>query len=373
MAGAMLMRGSKKHNRQQIQDELDRLKAQVAVSGGGASINTVRASFLDALRLAAEILKEPAFPEADFDQIRQADLARIETSRTDPQAMATNLLSRHLSPYPAGDPRAVLTPDESIAELKKVTLDDAKKFYTDFYGASNAELAVVGDFDAAEVEKLAGELFGNWKSPQPYKAVTRTWQKIDPINQSLEAPDKANAFFVMISPVAINQDDPDYPALVIANLLTGGDEKSRLWTRVREQEGLSYGVQSGFQAGADEKYGRFTALAIYAPQNVAKVETAIKDEFAKIVRDGFTAEEVETAKKALLTEQQLGRSQDRNLAANLANQSHYGWTMARTEGIEKKIANLTAADVNAVAKKWIDPASFSVVKAGDFKKAGVTP
>ncbi len=371
MAGAMLMRGAKKHNRQQIQDELDRLKAQVAVSGGGASISTVRASFLDSLRLAAEILKEPAFPEADFDQIRQADLARIENSRTDPQAMATNVLNRHLAPYPAGDPRAVLTPDESIAELKKVTLDDAKKFYADFFGASNAELAVVGDFDSAEVEKLAAELFGSWKSPQPYKPVTRTWQKLDTINQSIETPDKANAYFVMISPVAINQDNPDYPALVVANLLAGGDEKSRLWVRVREKEGLSYGVSSGFQAGAEETYGRFSAAAIYAPQNVAKVETAIRDEFAKIVRDGFTPEEVETAKQALLTGQQLGRSQDANLAANLANQARYGWTMQRTEAIEKKVASLTAADVNAAAKKWIDPASFSLVKAGDFKKAGV--
>ena len=99
-----------------------------------------------------------------------------------------------------------MTPDESIDELKKVTLDDAKKFYTDFYGASNAELAVVGDFDAAEVEKLATELFGAWKSPQPYKAVTRTWQKLDPMNQTIETPDKANANFAMISPVAITQE-----------------------------------------------------------------------------------------------------------------------------------------------------------------------
>ena len=172
----------------------------------------------------------------------------------------------------------------------------------------------------------------------------------------------------MISTVAITQEDPDYPALVVANLLTGGDEKSRLWARVREKDGLSYGVSSGFQAGIEENYGRFSAAAIYAPQNVVKVETAIKDEFAKIVRDGFTTEEVETAKKALLIDQQLGRSQDRNLATNLANQARYGWTMARTEAIEKKVANLTAADVNAAAKKWIDPASFSIVKAGDFKK-----
>ena len=372
MAGAMLMRGTKKHSRQQIQDELDRLKAQVAVTGGGASISTVRASFLDSLRLAAEILKEPAFPESDFEQIRQADFARIENSRTDPQALATNLINRHLAPYPLGDPRAVMTPDESIAELKKVTLDDAKKFYNDFYGASNAELSVVGDFDAAEVEKLATELFDKWKSPQPYKAVTRTWAKIDPVNQSIETPDKANAYYVMISPVAINQDDPDYPALVLANLLIGGDEKSRLWMRVREKEGLSYGVSSSFQAGAEEKYGSFAAAAIYAPQNREKVEAAFKDEYAKVVRDGFTAEEVETAKKALLTSQTLSRSQDRSLVTNLANQARYGWTMERTERIEKKVASLTVAEVNAAAKKWIDPASFSIVKAGDFKKAGLS-
>jgi zinc protease len=131
-------------------------------------------------------------------------------------------------------------------------------------------------------------------------------------------------------------------------------------------------VSSSFQAGAEEKYGSFAAAAIYAPQNRDKVEAAFKDEFAKVVRDGFTAEEVETAKKALLTSQTLSRSQDRSLVTNLANQARYGWTMERTERIEKKVASLTVAEVNAAAKKWIDPASFSIVKAGDFKKAGLS-
>jgi zinc protease len=373
MAGALLMRGTKKHTRQQIQDELDRLKAQVAVSNAAASISTVRASLPDALRLAAEMLKEPLLPESDFEQIRQADLARIERSRADPQAMASNLLGRHLSPYPAGDPRAVLTPDESIAELKKVTLEDAKKFYADFYGASNAELAVVGDFDSAEVEKLVRELFGDWKSPQPYKIVSRTWQKIEPIEQAIQAPDKENAYITMASPLPLSQEDEDYPALAIVNVLTGGDDKSRLWTRVREKDGLSYDVRSGFQAGADEKYAQLTASAICAPQNIVKVETAIKEELVRIVKDGFTAEEVEAAKKSVLVSQQLGRSSDGRLATNLATQARYGWTMARTEALEAKIANLTPAQVNAAAKKWIDVGSFSIVKAGDFKKAGVTP
>ena len=105
MAGAMLMRGTKKHNRQQIQDELDRLKAQMC-RHRGRSVDQHSAGQLPRFPAAGGgILKEPAFPESDFDQIRQADLARIETSRTDPQAMATNLLNRHLAPYPVGDPR----------------------------------------------------------------------------------------------------------------------------------------------------------------------------------------------------------------------------------------------------------------------------
>src|SRR5439155_3754509 len=99
------------------------------------------------LRLVSEILREPAFPSADFDQLKQQRLAGIEQQRSDPQAIASNALSRHLRPYPKGDVRYVPTLDESIAQLTATTLDDVKKFYADFYGASYGELAVVGDFD----------------------------------------------------------------------------------------------------------------------------------------------------------------------------------------------------------------------------------
>ena len=376
MAGTLLIRGTQKHNRQQIQDELDRLKARVNVggtsTGATAGIDTVRASFPEAFRLAAEILRQPVFPESEFEQIRQANLARIEEQRTDPQQIAMSQLYRHLAPYPVGDPRAFPTPEESLDAMRKVTLDDVKKFYADSYGASNAELAVVGDFDPAEIRKLATELFGDWKSPAPYKELSRSWQKLETVSQTFETPDKANAFFVLGNTLAMNQDDPDYPTMVIVNLLTGGDPKSRLWLRVREKEGLSYGVQTAFLASEQDKYARLLGIALCAPQNVPKVESAFKDELAKIVRDGFTADEIETSKKALLEQQQLGRSQDGTLARTLATQAHYGWTMKRTEEHEKFISGLTPQQVNAAAKKYIDPAAFSVYKAGDFKKAGVT-
>ncbi|HEY6342465.1 MAG TPA: pitrilysin family protein [Bryobacteraceae bacterium] len=376
LAGAMLMRGTGKHNRQQIQDELDRLKARVGVvgtsTGATANIDTIRANFPDALRLAAEILRQPAFPESEFEQIRQASLARVEATRTDPQQIALNQMYRHLAPYPAGDPRATLTPEENIDALKKATLADAKKFYADFYGASNAELAIVGDFDPAEVRKLAAELFGDWKSPASYQRPVVTWQKIEAVSQTLETPDKANAIFLIGNTLAMNQDDPDYIPLFMVNRLAGGDEKSRLWTRVREKEGLSYGVQTALVVGEQDRYTRLLGLAICAPQNVLKVESAFKEELSKIRSDGFTAEEIETAKKALLQEQELGRSQDAGLARTLATQARYGWTMKRTEDHEKAIAALTPAQVNAAAKKYIDVSALTIYKAGDFKKAGIT-
>jgi zinc protease len=371
VTGSLLGRATKKHTRQQLQEEMTRLKASVraggSATGGNASVSGVRATFPDALRLAAEMLREPVFPESDFAQLHQSSLARAESGRSDPQAIVNNQRGRHTAPYPAGDIRAVKTPEENIAAIEKVTLDDAKKFYADFYGADHAEMVVIGDFDPAEVRKLVVELFGDWKSPAAYKPVTRTWQKLETVNLSTKTPDKTNAVYTTVSTMRMDQDDPDYLPMAVVDFITGGDPISRLWARIREKDGLSYSVQTAFNAGTEEKFAQFTGIAICAPENMAKVEADFKEELAKIVHDGFTAAEVEAAKKILLDDTQAARTSDGRLISTLATQAHYGWTMQRTEDREKRLASLTVAEVNAAAKKWLDPASFSVFKAGDFK------
>jgi zinc protease len=375
MAGNLLMRGTTQHNRQQIEDELDKLKARLNVTGtlngASANIETVRASIVPTLRLAAEILRQPAFPESEFEQVRQSTIARIESQRSEPQSIATIAMNRFIAPYPAGDPRYVPTVEEGIDNLKKVTLADTKKFYTDFYGASNAELAVVGDFDAAEVKKLAEELFGSWKSPQPYAVLKRDWRKLNPVDEMFEAPDKANAYFLAISTLDIDQDHPDYPTMFLANEMIGGNPKSRLWVRIREKDGLSYGVQSVFDAGAQDKFGRFIGAAIANPQNVPKVESAFKDELAKVLGQGFSKDEIDSTKSAFLQQQEVQRSQDQQLARLLAREAELGRTMKREADLEAKISALTPEQLNAAVKKWIDPATISYFKSGDFKKAGV--
>ncbi|HWW74807.1 MAG TPA: insulinase family protein, partial [Pyrinomonadaceae bacterium] len=214
LAGQMLMRGTTKHTRQQIQDELDRLKARVFVGGGPTSafvnvVETTRENLPAVLRLVAEILREPAFPAAEFDLLKSEQLASIEQNKSEPTQLAFTAFNRTLSPYPKGDVRYVTTSDEDVADITAATLDEAKQFYKDFYGASNATLTVVGDFDPKEVSALATQLFGDWKSPKPFARVPAVYKEVAAANQTLPAPDKANAFFVAGFNLSLRDDNPD--------------------------------------------------------------------------------------------------------------------------------------------------------------------
>ena len=374
LASEMLMRGTAKHTRQQIQDEFDKLKARVSISGGPnntvVSVETIRENLPAVLRLIAEILREPSFPAAEFEQLKQESLASIEEQQREPQSVAGIAFNRHLNPFPKSDVRYTSTPEEDLAELKAVMLEDVKKFYADFYGASNGEMAIVGDFDAKEIAKLAGELFGSWKSPRPFSRLVAVYQDIPAINQSFETPDKANAVFFAGERLNVRDDDPDYAALVLGNyMLGGGFLNSRLATRIRQKEGLSYGIGSGLNASPLDKNGQFFVQAIYAPQNAARLEAAIKEEIARALKDGFTAEEVAAAKSGYLQSQQVNRAQDAGIVRKLAQYRFLNRTLAWDAELEKKIAALTSDEIVAALRRHLDASKLTIVKAGDFAKA----
>ena len=373
LAGSMLMRGTNKRTRQQIQDELDRLKARLTVNGGATqanvSIETTRENLPAVLRLAAEVLREPAFPADEFDQLKRQNLAFIEESKSEPVQIAFTALSRHLAPYPKEDVRYTRTVEENIASLNAATLEEAKQFYKDFYGASNATLSVIGDFDDKEIAKLVTDLFADWKSPKKFVRIPTPFQDIAAVNQSFPAPDKANAFFVAGFNLKLRDDHLDYPALLLGHyMLGGGFLNSRLAARIRGKDGLSYGVGSGISISALDEWGRFTANAIYAPQNVDKLEAAFKDEIARMLKDGFTAEEVEAAKSGYLQSRQVSRAQDNELAGRLNSYLLFGRTLKWDADLDARLRALTPEQINAAMRRHMDPTKITIIKSGDFAK-----
>lgn len=373
LAGAMLLRGTKTKTRQQIKDEFDRLKANVSVTGNAtgaaARIQTTRENLPAVMKLVAEILREPSFPADEFEQLKAEQLAGIESQRSEPTALASIEINRILNPYPKGDVRYTPTFDESIADVKAVTLDDVKKFYADFYGASTGELAIVGDFDKDQTAKLATELFSNFKSPRPFARVARPYQDIASVNKSIETPDKANAFFIAGLNVKLRDDNPDYAALTLGNyMLGGGFLNSRLATRIRQKDGLSYGVGSGFNASSLDESATFNSFAIYAPQNASKLEAAFKEEIARALKEGFTAEEIQAAKTGWLQSRQVSRAQDNELVGRLANYLYFNRTLKFDEELENRIATLTPEQITAAMQRHITPDKITIIKAGDFAK-----
>ena len=375
MTGALLMRGTKTRTRQQIQDEMVKLNARINVFGGvdgaNATIQTTAENLVPALRLAAEMLRDPSFPDSEFDQVKKQRLAGIESRRTEPGPLASLALERSTQSCIRGTIRDTSAPSTRISKtLNKVTLDDVKKFHAQFYGASHGELVIVGQFDTAAASKAAADLFGNWTSPAPYQRITSTFQKTAPVNLKIETPDKQNATFEAGLNLPMQDTDPDYPAMVMANYIFGGSITSRMEDRIRNREGLSYGAGSTFGAPVEGNEARFGANATSNPKNTPKVEASFKDELAKTLADGFTAKEVAEAKKAFLDQRKVGRSQDQQLLRLISTREEYGRTLDWDTQMDAKLAALTVDQVNAAFKKHVDASAITIVKAGDFKAAG---
>jgi zinc protease len=368
----MLERGTAKHDRQAFADELDKLRAKLDIGGGAAVVmvtaTTIRASVPDVLRLAAEALREPAFLPSEFEQLKRERLTALEQSRTDPTAIARRAAARAGNPYPPDDVRYTPTLDEEIARVKATDLAAVKAFYAKLYGASHAELSLVGDFDPAAVRSLAGELFGGFASATPYARVPQPFYPTRLAPQTFETPDKANAAMFGRLSMPLNDEASDYAALLVANRVLGGDSDSRIFKRVRVQDGLSYAVGSVFQPASIDANSTFVVYAIFAPQNLPKVLAATAEELARARDTGFTEQEIAAAKKSLLEERRIARAQDDALAGALVSQAFLGRTWAQSAKIDTDIAAVTVQSANAALRKYVDPAGIAYAYAGDFGK-----
>jgi zinc protease len=366
-ADGMLMRGSQKHTRAELSDAFDRLKANVSAGVHGASLSVRRAQLDDTLRLVAEVLRQPAFPAAEFEELRRAALTGAEAQRGDPSAIASERLARYLNPWPLGHWNYVESIDERIAGLKSVTLDEVRRCYADLVGASGAQFAAVGDFDPEALAKLVEDLFAGWKSPLPYARIAARFFERAPLQETVVTPDKANAVLRAGSNLPLRDDHADFPALVLGSYLLGGSSSGRLPARVREKEGLSYSTYSYLVAGAQDAAGSFGISAIFAPQNRARVERAIREELERALAQGFSVGELESGKQGLLEARRVARGQDPALAARLSSYLYLGRTFAWDADLEKRIAALKPDEVRDALRRHVDPKQLSVWTAGDFK------
>jgi zinc protease len=382
----LMMRGTKSMTRQQIEDALDKNFARFGGGfggrmmrgfGGGASagsltfsLETKRANLPAVLEILRQILREPTFPENEFEVLKREEISGIEQGLTDPMRLGFNRFQRDLRPYPSDDVRYTPTLDEQLERQRRLAMDRIRTLYRDYLGADHGELVIVGDFEPSEVMPILARTLDGWKAEKPYARIERPLiPGVKPERATIETPDKANAIYAAGHQIPIKDSDPDYPALVAGNfVLGGGTLSSRIVDRLRQKGGISYTAASVFAADPFDRFGSMIVFAIYNPINVQKVVEGVKEEVDLILRDGVSAAELDRARTGLLQQQQVQRSNDRMLAALLAEDLYVGRTMQYEADFERKIRDLTPEAVNAALRKYLDPKQLTVVTAGDFKK-----
>jgi zinc protease len=371
IASSLTSTGTTRYTRAQLQDEKNKLKITGSAGTASSTFRTTRPNLVASLELMAHNMRDPVYPETEFEQFRKLVQTSLESSKADPGALANEAIGRHFNIYKRGDPRYVSSREESLEDIKALTLDQVKQAHKDFGGFSNAEIAVVGDFDEKEIRPVLEKLFGSWNSTMPYKRIENPYREVAPINKTIETPDKENAVFRAQMLIQMQEDDADSPALMLANYMFGGGAglSARIAKRIRGKEGLSYGANTSLSVSEFDKRGVFSASATAAPQNIAKLETIFREELDIARRDGFTAEELANAKSGTLGSRMQQRAQDGYLASSWADRMHRGKTFAEAADFDAKYAAVTLEQVNAAFRKHIDPAKLTIVKAGDFAKA----
>jgi zinc protease len=373
LAAATMARGTTKKSYQDLQDLEDKLKSRIWIDGGAGAftlhLETLRDQLPAALDLAAEMLMTPTFPDKELELVKQERLARLEQELTDPSSIAWVVLQQLASPWPKTDPRYTWSPAERIAAIKGVTAADLRQLHRDFLGIAKAELAVVGDFDPTAIGAQVDKLFGGWKSKRPYARLADKPFGVSATTRSIEVKDKEMTQVVVAHDLAMRDTDPDYPAWVLVGHILGGDASSRLWMRLREKEGLSYGTGAFTYASAEDVSGGFGAFAIVAPQNLAKAKASILEEINKMAAGKIAADELARAKEAWIKDKDTSLSNDSYVVELLREQTYLGRTTAADKMLRAKLQAVTPADLERVAKKYLQPSKLVIVDAGDSSKA----
>lgn len=378
--GPMLQEGSIGQSKQALGDTLAELRSKLTLSSGplGAeiTIESTQANLPAVLGLLGPLLKQPLFEPAAFERLRSAALANLAAQTGKPETVAGERIASHSNTALQRDPsdwRYSRNNAEQIADLKAMNIGKVRSAYMQFWTSKHAIISAVGtlpDGLAALLERTLGQ----WSaSPQaaalPFERALTPHQNIPELTARMDTPDKANAVYLAQAAFAMARQHPDYWALQIASSILGGDQfTSRIGKRVRVQEGLSYSAYSYINVDTYDDRALYIASASFAPHNLSKVQTAMREELIRFIAQGITPQELVDTQASLTQALEQQRASDGYLSQHLLYQAETGLTFDIQTQHLQRIASATVASVNAAVKKHFAQLPIAEVLAGDFSK-----
>ena len=374
LTAKMLKLGTKTRSKKDINDQLDQYKTTINVQGNVdglyVGVSTDKNNLNNALALLKDILRNPIFDTSEFEKLKLETKSGLEANKSEPQSLVSEAIEKKTALYSKSHPFYSQNSDEKLAELSTITLDDLKKYYTDFYNGSSSKIAFVGGLDKKSIKTFLPETFDNWNAKFAYTRIPTQYFEVNTYTNSIQVDDKTNAIVLAKINLNIGVNEPDYPAVDIANELLGGGAfmASRIPQRLREAEGMSYGAGSFVSGNGIDKTGDWGVYAFFNPSFKDKLGNAMKEEIQKAVDKGFTKEEFDAVVKSWLQQRQATLGTDEFLARQFRDYLDQNKSFKEYSDYENKVKALDVAKVNAAMKKYFDLQKFVMIYAGDFAK-----
>ena len=376
MLPALMMRGAGELGYQALRDKLDQIETQLNVGGGAgfvrADLKTTRENLPAAIELVADILRRPRLPAEELETLKQERQARLESMKSDPQAIVFNELSRILSPYPEHDVRYSASMEERIELIGAVELEEIRELYSRLLGSDHLRAAFVGDFDADEVTGLLKRSFAGWSSEEPYERLGQTLFDVQAGSHTFNTPDKQMAIVARATAFPMQDDDPDYSALVFANFVFGESTNSRLMTALRHDGGLSYGAGSSLQVDDERAVAELFGYAICAPQNANEAQTVMRGEFDRWLADGLSQQEIEDSLNGYLEQHKTALANDRVVVQQMLRDLRTGRDFRYRQKIVDAAKELNDEEVLAAVQRLASQGFVDLV-GGDVSKFDEAP
>ncbi|HEX9443958.1 MAG TPA: pitrilysin family protein [Candidatus Binatia bacterium] len=363
----MLREGTATRTSLQIAEEMDRLGASLGASSGFGSVETsfgasgLSDNFDRWFAVAVDVLLHPSFPEVELNRLKQRIKVQLRQQRSSPGFLAEERFARAV--YGAHPAAIVSSTPESIDKLAPAMLES---WHRESYDPEKTILGIAGDVRADELVPKLEKWLGGWPKrsaaaappadPQP--AASRKIFLVD-------RPDSVQTTVTMGN-IAIDRRSPDYIPMVVMNQMLGGGAAARLFLNLREEKGYTYGVYSSFTAV--EYPGPWRAGGSMRTEVTEGALTEFFRELRRIREEPAPASELEEVKRSVVANFALALEQPSRMLGFAVTRKIYNLPDDYWETYPAKATAVTAADVERVARKYLNPETAQLVAVGDARK-----
>ena len=358
MAGNLLSRGTHTKTKAEIDEAIDFIGASFNTSPTGFFTSSLKKHSDALLNVVTDVLYNASFLAEEMEKLRKQDLSALETVKTDPNSMASNVSSivNYGTDHPYGEV-------QTVASTKNITLESCKSYYERFFIPNNAYLTIVGDITLNEAKDQADKYFGKWKK-KPFKPV---------VNKKVAAPDERRVSFVnkegavqsvieITYPVDLELGHPDRIKATIMNSIVGGFTQ-RLFNNLREDKGYTYTVFSSLSA--DPIVGNFRASSPVRNEVTDSSITQFIYEFERIRSEKVGEEELQAVKNYRTGSFARSLESPQTVARFALNTIRYGLPSDYYETYLEKLDAVTIDDIHMMAQKYILPSRANIVVVGN--------